>query len=284
MVTKTLLQTYLGCDPGKRVHQGMIAKGQGVSARSVIWFSDVRGFTKRSDKCGRIIALDVVNTVFGLTEKAMTKHGGEMLKFMGDGCMAIFPEESSVEDDAALPELGEARRDGSVRKGTAMFDFTDSEKLQGLAEEKDQDEEELGSRASCALITGDGEDATKRARLATLELQQLIRKKSYDRAEKGLPEIGVGVGLHFGTCSHGNVGGESRLDFTVIRPAVNLASRAESLCGKLDACALATKTFVKLDEDSEDGDWTFRGTHEVKGVSQPVDVFQLDVQSEAPQQ
>ncbi|CAB9499197.1 Photoactivated adenylate cyclase subunit alpha [Seminavis robusta] len=330
IVTKRLLQTYLGHDPGRRVAAGMIQRGQGISMRSVIWFSDVRDFTKLSDKYGRIIALNVINTVFELTEQVMTKHKGEILKFMGDGCMSIFPEQQNQSLDSTSkqehhllssndsdnlddndndssnnssvntlsgsnPSLGSssssehAQQHGSTtqsvkrRNSTTFFDFTNLEMLQqelaAAADHTDKNERD-DSAGFTSLETMVGMDPTRRARAAAVELQQLIQAACRDRKAQGLPHISVGIGLHYGTCSYGNVGGESRLDFTVIGPAVNLASRVESLCGKLDASILATAEFVHLDVEAEEGGWQSCGQHAVKGVAQPVDVYQLKQQQQ----
>jgi adenylate cyclase len=84
-VTKTLLVTYLGREPGSRVYTGSIHRGDGVTIRSVLWFSDVRGFTAMSNRLSRRALIQVINTVFEVTECAIRKHGGEVLKLMGDG-------------------------------------------------------------------------------------------------------------------------------------------------------------------------------------------------------
>lgn len=64
------------------------------------------------------------------------------------------------------------------------------------------------------------------------------------RAASGAPEIRCGIALHVGDVHYGNIGGERRLDFTVIGPAVNLASRVESLCGQLGKDLLLSADFV----------------------------------------
>lgn len=89
----------------------------------------------------------------------------------------------------------------------------------------------------------------------------------------------VGIGLHYGDCTYGNVGAPLRLDFTVIGPSVNLASRVESLCSELSADVLATAEFVEFDsadsnDDSETA-WKNRGAHAVKGFTEPITVFEL---------
>lgn len=84
-ITETLLTTYLGRDPGSRVYAGSIGRGDGVRIRSAIWFSDVRQFTAMSNRLPQSLVIQILNTVFEVSESVIRKRGGEVLKFMGDG-------------------------------------------------------------------------------------------------------------------------------------------------------------------------------------------------------
>jgi len=115
------------------------------------------------------------------------------------------------------------------------------------------------------------------ARKAASEFQQQLAQLRMRRSDLGLPGPDVGVGLHWGDASYGNVGGPTRLDFTVIGPSVNLASRVEGLCSKLSAKVLASEAFVVRDDS---GFWHCLGKHVVKGHTEPVSVYELsDVDS-----
>jgi adenylate cyclase len=59
--------------------------------RAVIWLSDLRGFTALSDRLAPEIVVDILNRYFDCQVPAIRKHGGEVLKFMGDGLLAVFP-------------------------------------------------------------------------------------------------------------------------------------------------------------------------------------------------
>jgi adenylate cyclase len=63
-VTKTILVTYLGRGPGSSIHAGSIQQGDGVTKRSVLWFSDIRNFTAMSNRLPRSTVLQIINTVF----------------------------------------------------------------------------------------------------------------------------------------------------------------------------------------------------------------------------
>jgi adenylate cyclase len=92
-----LLSTYVGHKCGPRILAGRIFKGDIETIRAVIWFSDLRGFTAISaTKTPREI-IDMLNELFDCQVPAIEKHGGEVLKFIGDGLFAIFP----VENEAA---------------------------------------------------------------------------------------------------------------------------------------------------------------------------------------
>jgi adenylate cyclase len=230
--SKSLLQAYLGEDAGSRVHRGEIDRGEGLTIRSVVWFSDVRGFTQMSCELSRLELIDVLNSVFELTHKIIHKHGGQILKLIGDGCMAIFSQSS---------------------KGFQRHSFSSGDKI--------EIDDEQGARV-CAS-----------ARMAAAELQSELSQWKLQRETRGLKGASVGVGLHYGDVSYGNVGAAERLDFTVLGPCVNLASRTEGMCSNLGAKVLATGQFVQLDRDPDA--WKCRGEYELKGVSCPTTIFEL---------
>ncbi len=86
-----LLSSYVGRDAGERILRGKILRGDTESIRCVIWFSDLRGFTTMSGTAQPTEIISVLNRVFDCQVPAVERHGGEVLKFMGDGMLAIFP-------------------------------------------------------------------------------------------------------------------------------------------------------------------------------------------------
>ena len=92
-ISRNVLNAYLGAKTGPRVLEGQIRRGTGEEISAVLWSSDLRGFTARSDRLPgeRMIAL--LNALFDVQAKAIHDHGGEILKFIGDGLLAIFPIE-----------------------------------------------------------------------------------------------------------------------------------------------------------------------------------------------
>lgn len=94
-----ILDTYVGRDAGERILAGQIQRGHTERIQAVIWFSDLRGFTQLSQSLppGELIA--VLNDLFECQVPAIERHGGEVLKFIGDGLLAILP----IEDEARSP-------------------------------------------------------------------------------------------------------------------------------------------------------------------------------------
>jgi len=106
------LSTYVGQHSGERVLSGRIFKGDVETIHAAIWFSDLRGFTEMSGRKTAKEMIGVLNEVFECQVPAIEKHGGEVLKFIGDGLLAIFPikdpSENKARCDAALTAGREA--------------------------------------------------------------------------------------------------------------------------------------------------------------------------------
>ncbi len=211
LTARTLLDTYVGRQAGARVLEGQINRGMGETINAVIWLCDLRGFTSLSEQLERDLLIDMLNQYFGPMCDAVENTGGEVLKFIGDAMLAIFP----VADAPASVCQQALAAAGSARAALAQ---------------------------------------TNRA-----------------RSEAGLPAIAYGLALHVGEVMYGNVGGESRLDFTVIGPAVNLTARIESLCGELERELLLSSDFVSAAGIPADevGEFELHGVGERQRVFAP---------------
>jgi adenylate cyclase len=178
-----LLDAYVGHRSGERILAGAIRRGDTETIHAAIWLSDMRGFTPLADRLpsGQLLAL--LNRYFDCQITAIARHGGEVLKFIGDGLLAIFPVAG---DDAKIC-------------GAAL----------AAAEETS-----AAVAAIAATPAGEG--------------------------------VRFGLALHLGEVEYGNIGGERRLDFTCIGPAVNLAARLEKLTGKLGHTIVASSAFARF--------------------------------------
>ncbi|MFN0116080.1 MAG: adenylate/guanylate cyclase domain-containing protein [Paracoccaceae bacterium] len=99
-IAGTLLDTYVGRRSGERILAGRIQRGDTEAIGAVVWLSDLRGFTRLSETLppGDLVAH--LNRAFDCQVAPITEAGGEVLKYMGDGLLAIFP----IGPDQPAPE------------------------------------------------------------------------------------------------------------------------------------------------------------------------------------
>ena len=115
MISRNLMDTYLGHSAGERVLQGEIYRGVNETIESVVWISDLRNFTRMSDEFAPPVMLGILNDHFERVVGAIADHGGEVLKFMGDSVLAIFPVDSELGPQPAAAAALAAARDAASR-------------------------------------------------------------------------------------------------------------------------------------------------------------------------
>ena len=208
-----LLDTYVGNRAGERILAGQIRRGHGEEMQAAIWLSDLRGFTALSDRLPAATVVEILNQYFDCQVPVIRKHGGEILKFMGDGLLAVFP---IAKDGGNLGEV-------------------------------------------CAACLEAGKEA--RANVDAMHYP----------SSDGVERFRFGVALHIGAILFGNIGGMSRLDFTCIGPAVNLAARLEKIASKLHRTVVASAAFAGACHN----DWTDLGEFPIAGFSRAQRVFGL---------
>lgn len=98
----SLMTTYLGEDAGRRVLHGEIHRGDTHAIRAAILLADLRGFTALADRMdtGKLVAL--LNEYLDAICAPVRTHGGQVLKFLGDGLLAVFGDDTGNRADAAL--------------------------------------------------------------------------------------------------------------------------------------------------------------------------------------
>jgi len=92
---KELLNTYLGKHTGEQVLRGLVKLGDGEDINAVIWFCDLRDSTVMADSMPRSAFLDVLNDFFECVAGPVLDYGGEVLRYIGDAALAIFPTGTS---------------------------------------------------------------------------------------------------------------------------------------------------------------------------------------------
>ena len=101
-IAATLVETYLGRDAGRRVLAGKIARGVAERINTVLWFSDLRGYTKITDTAPPEQIIPLLNDYAEAVITAIHEAGGEVLKLIGDGTLAIFEASHPARPAAAL--------------------------------------------------------------------------------------------------------------------------------------------------------------------------------------
>jgi adenylate cyclase len=214
-MTRTLMETYLGRDAGQRVLSGRIVRGNAERIDAVVWFSDLRGFTRITDAAPEQV-IPLLNDYSDVIVSAIHEHRGDVLKLIGDGTLAIFTAEDRMHAcDAALSAAIAAR--------------------QGIAE---------------------------------------LKKR---RAAEHKPVTDMYLGLHVGKVFYGNVGSRERLDFTVLGPAVNEASRIAAMCRSVDQPVLISAAFADVRDIKRR--LVSVGRYALRGVSHPQELFTIDPDS-----
>jgi adenylate cyclase len=122
IIASGLLAAYLGEDAGGRVHAGAVERGSVESIRAVLWYADIRGFTAIADDWPGLVVVEMLDEVFEAFAAPLRSRGGQVLKFLGDGILAIFPFDAATRAEtcrgaldaateamAALDRLNQAR-------------------------------------------------------------------------------------------------------------------------------------------------------------------------------
>ena len=214
-IARTLVEVYLGHDAGQRVLSGRISRGVADRIVAVIWYSDLRGFTTITDTAPPDEVIPLLNDYAAAVIDAIRAHGGEVLKLIGDGVLAIFRAE-----DAA-------------------------------------------HACRCALRS----EATLRSNLKAVNER---------RAADNHAVTSVYLGLHIGEVFYGNIGSEDRLDFTVVGPAVNEASRIAAMCRSVDRGVVLSSEFAAATPQPERGGLVSVGRYALRGVGRAEELFTLD--------
>ncbi len=212
-IASSVIETYLGRDAGRRILGGTIERGAGETIRTALWYSDLDGFTKLSDTMPRDQLLGLLHDYFECMVTTVHEHQGEVLKFIGDGLLAMF----NLEDDTT---------------------------------------------SCCAALE------------AADKLSGRVAALTARRRDDGLPVTHYTLALHLGDVLFGNIGARERLDFTVVGPAVNEASRIEAMCRSLDRELIISSAFANAITDPSDR-LASLGRYVLRGVLRPQELYTL---------
>ncbi|MEO0390626.1 MAG: adenylate/guanylate cyclase domain-containing protein [Pseudomonadota bacterium] len=212
-MARDLMSTYLGADAGARVLSGAVGRGSVEGTQAVILYFDLAGFTRMSEALGPGI-IEMLNAYFGAVVPAIEARGGNVLKFMGDGILAIFSKDTVPDTEMAAVE-------------------------------------------------------------AVHDLQTAMAQVSAQRKAGGAPITTATIALHAGEVFYGNIGSATRLDFTVIGPAVNTAARIEAMCSAVDQAVVIGAQVARPLMDRR-SDLVSLGQYRLRGVAERQELFTLD--------
>jgi adenylate cyclase len=205
---RRLLETYVGPHASEQILSGYIRRGSGVTITAVVMICDLRGFTTISELWPRDDVISMLNEYFDVVSAPLEENGGEILKFIGDGVLAVFP----------------------LNRPTACAD----------------------------------------ALAAVLSLRRGMAALNERRIGANLEPLGYGLGVNVGNVMYGNIGTPTRLDFTVIGPAVNTAARLEGLTKSLGRTGLFSGNFADMVRSPL---LRSLGRHPLRGLGDPLEVF-----------
>ena len=205
----TFLDTYVGHGAGARILSGSVQRGDVQEIDAVILAADLRGFSRYTSHHDGAEVVARLNAFFERLVAPITEQGGEVLKFTGDGLLAIFPYEAEVD---------------------------------------------LKQRCHDALTAAQAAQASIATDLDEADIDEIIK---------------CGIALHPGRVLFGNVGTESRLDFTAIGAAVNMAARLETVAGEQGEDIVVSSDFVA----AEEGAYGSLGQFSLKGFEGEREVF-----------
>ena len=100
-----LLASYLGTDPAARVFAGTVQRGEVQGVEAVLFYADLRDFTGFADRLAPGELINLLDHCFDCMVRPLTRRGGEILKFLGDGLLAIFPTERRRRDETCALAL-----------------------------------------------------------------------------------------------------------------------------------------------------------------------------------
>ena len=209
-----LLAAYLGADAGRRVMSGSIQRGSVDAIEAVILYFDLAGFTKLSEALPGPAIIELLNAYFGAVVPLVEDRGGNVLKFMGDGMLAIFARDTVADTEAVAVD------------------------------------------AICAI-------------------RDAVDEISAARAADGLAHTGCTMSAHAGEVLYGNIGAKSRLDFTVIGPAVNTAARINAMSTQVDQPIVIGANVARPLLDRR-ADLVSLGQYRLRGVTERQELFTLD--------
>ena len=131
-LSKSLMNTYLGHRTGEKVLSGMIQRGDADVINAALWFSDLRDFTHLTETLPTQQVLEMLNEYFAFVAAAVTARGGEILRFIGDAMLIVFP----IDDDMCRETACNAAIDSAIDAQSTLASLNHQRRRHGQPEIK----------------------------------------------------------------------------------------------------------------------------------------------------
>jgi adenylate cyclase len=204
-LARDLLDAYVGPHAGDAILAGATRRGNGMTVEAAVIMVDLRGFTSICEQSPGNDLIAMLNDYFDAVSEPIERHGGEILKLMGDGLLAVFPHDA----------VAASRAVSDICKAMASLNAV--------------------------------------------------------RETQAAGALQFGIGGAYGAVVYSNIGSRSRLDFTVIGPAVNVAARLEELTKVVGRNVLFSDAFVAKAAGCSRLECF--GEFELRGVGRPIEVY-----------
>ena len=130
LLSKSLLNTYVGKRTGEKVLAGMIKRGDSDIINAALWFSDLRNFTQVTETLPSDQVLQMLNSYFEFVAAAVTAQGGEILRFIGDAMLIVFP----IDDNTSRQTACQAAIDAAIDAQSTLASLNHRRRRHGQPE------------------------------------------------------------------------------------------------------------------------------------------------------
>jgi adenylate cyclase len=131
-LSKSLMNTYVGKRTGEKVLSGMIQRGDADVINAALWFSDLRDFTHLTETLPAKQVLEMLNEYFEFVAAAVNARGGEILRFIGDAMLIVFP----IDDDMCRETACKAAIDSAIDAQSTLASLNHQRRRHGQPEIK----------------------------------------------------------------------------------------------------------------------------------------------------
>ena len=130
-ISRSLMNTYVGKRTSEKVLAGMIKRGDADVINAALWYSDLRNFTHLTETLPAQQVLEMLNEYFEFVSAAVTARGGEILRFIGDAMLIVFP----IDENMCKQTACNAAIDSAIDAHNTLASLNHQRRRHGTAEQ-----------------------------------------------------------------------------------------------------------------------------------------------------